>query len=135
MRARASVPRKSPVVGRPGSTLEQEAERAATLVTRGEAAPALSASGPARIDRLAAERSPAPEDAEVVEGEPQQEEPVARLAAGGGEAPSAPADWSERRDAAGAGTPLPDPVRAELEPRFGVRFADVRIHTDARAAE
>jgi hypothetical protein len=134
MRARASIPPKRAVLGRPGSTLEQEAERAAALVTRGEPAPTLTTSGPGRVDRLASHLSPAPEDAEVVEGEPEQEEQVARLAAGGS-SPAAPADWHDRRDSAGAGRPLPDPVRAELEPRFGVRFADVRIHTDARAAE
>ncbi|REE18411.1 uncharacterized protein DUF4157 [Paraburkholderia sp. BL27I4N3] len=32
------------------------------------------------------------------------------------------------------GEPLPGSVRALMEPRFGVSFAHVRIHTDARAA-
>jgi peptidoglycan hydrolase-like protein with peptidoglycan-binding domain len=35
----------------------------------------------------------------------------------------------------GSGLPLPEPVRAFFEPRFGYDFSMVRIHTDARAAE
>ncbi|HEU4561279.1 MAG TPA: DUF4157 domain-containing protein [Longimicrobium sp.] len=36
---------------------------------------------------------------------------------------------------ASAGTPLDPSVRARMEPRFGHSFADVRVHTDARAAD
>ncbi|KAF5436621.1 Peptidoglycan-binding (PGRP) domain of peptidoglycan hydrolases-containing protein [Candidatus Methanophagaceae archaeon] len=35
----------------------------------------------------------------------------------------------------GSGLPLPEPVRAFFEPRFGYDFSQVRIHTDAQAAE
>ncbi|MGR9053344.1 MAG: eCIS core domain-containing protein [Gammaproteobacteria bacterium] len=35
----------------------------------------------------------------------------------------------------GAGRPLPDPVRFFFEPRFGRDFRDLRIHSDAKAAE
>ncbi|MCK4734851.1 MAG: DUF4157 domain-containing protein [Methanophagales archaeon] len=35
----------------------------------------------------------------------------------------------------GRGQPLPEPVRAFFEPRFGYDFSMVRIHTDVRAAE
>ncbi|MDT7543556.1 MAG: hypothetical protein QOE33_3460 [Acidobacteriota bacterium] len=35
----------------------------------------------------------------------------------------------------GVGHPLPAPVRAFMEPRFGQDFGGVRVHTDARAAE
>lgn len=34
----------------------------------------------------------------------------------------------------GGGKSLPPPVRADLEPRFGADFGQVRVHTDARAA-
>jgi hypothetical protein len=34
----------------------------------------------------------------------------------------------------GGGRPLPDAVRAELEPRFGADFGAVRVHADQRAA-
>jgi len=35
----------------------------------------------------------------------------------------------------GGGQPLPLSLRAFFEPRFGVDFSDVRVHTDARATE
>jgi hypothetical protein len=34
-----------------------------------------------------------------------------------------------------AGAPLPDGVRRDMQTRLGHDFADVRIHTDARAGE
>lgn len=36
---------------------------------------------------------------------------------------------------ASGGRPLPEDVRAYMEPRFGHRFSDVSIHTDERAAD
>ncbi|WP_457394829.1 eCIS core domain-containing protein [Roseateles sp. P5_E1] len=38
------------------------------------------------------------------------------------------------QDKAGGGQPLPAPVRTEMEGRFGVPLADVRVHTDGDAA-
>ena len=35
----------------------------------------------------------------------------------------------------GRGSPLPDPVRAYMEPRFGVDFSDVRVHTGSDALQ
>lgn len=35
----------------------------------------------------------------------------------------------------GRGSPLPDPVRAYMEPRFGVDFSQVRVHTDSDAIQ
>jgi hypothetical protein len=35
----------------------------------------------------------------------------------------------------GRGSPLPDPVRAYMEPRFGVDFSQVRAHTDSDALQ
>ena len=35
----------------------------------------------------------------------------------------------------GGGSPLPDPVRAYMEPRFGVDFSHVRVHTDSSAIQ
>lgn len=46
--------------------------------------------------------------------------------------PTATAQISAMR---GGGQPLPQPVRDFMEPRFGYDFSQVRIHTDARAAE
>ncbi len=61
-------------------------------------------------------------------------EPAAVGAAGG----DAPADVARAVAQPGAGRPLPDPVRAFMEPRFGADFSDVRIHdasSDRRASE
>src|SRR4029077_15573518 len=35
----------------------------------------------------------------------------------------------------GMGSPLPDPVRAYMEPRFGADFSAVRIHTSSHATQ
>jgi len=35
----------------------------------------------------------------------------------------------------GGGSPLPDPVRAFMEPRFGVDFSHVRVHTGSHAVQ
>ena len=35
----------------------------------------------------------------------------------------------------GGGSPLPDPVRAYMEPRFGVDFSHVRVHTGSNALQ
>jgi len=35
----------------------------------------------------------------------------------------------------GHGSPLPDPVRSYMEPRFGVDFSKVRVHTDSDATQ
>jgi hypothetical protein len=35
----------------------------------------------------------------------------------------------------GGGSPLPDNVRAFMEPRFGVDFSSVRVHTDSQAVQ
>src|SRR5262249_58698482 len=35
----------------------------------------------------------------------------------------------------GRGSPLPDPVRAYMEPRFGTDFSTVRVHTGSDALQ
>lgn len=35
----------------------------------------------------------------------------------------------------GRGSPLPDPVRSYMEPRFGADFSDVRVHTGSDAIQ
>ena len=46
----------------------------------------------------------------------------------GPEGGAAPADVDQRVQQPGSGRPLPAPVRAFMEPRFGYDFSDVRIH-------
>lgn len=78
---------------------------------------------------------------EIEAGEPEPPdlklspaEPAAVGPAGG----DAPADVARAVAQPGAGRPLPAPVRAFMEPRFGVDFSDVRIHdapADRHASE
>ena len=42
---------------------------------------------------------------------------------------------SRLASAQGSGSPLPDQVRATMEPRFGADFSGVRLHTDGEAAQ
>ncbi len=45
-------------------------------------------------------------------------------------------DFENRLNATrGGGTPLPDPVRGFMEPRFGADFSGVRLHTDGESAQ
>jgi len=74
--------------------------------------------------------------AEMESGEPTDEPPdpaampLRRAAAAmmGPEGGDAPADVAARIESPGAGRPLPRAVRADLEPRFGTDFSDVRLH-------
>lgn len=58
---------------------------------------------------------------------------IQRLASGAGETSAVPA--SVERTLSGSGRPLDPQARATLEPRFGVSFADVKVHDDGPAAD
>ena len=71
------------------------------------------------------------EFAEIEAGEPASPNDLLRDAAPaavGREGGDAPSDVTRAVAQPGAGRPLPDGVRAFMEPRFGVSFSDVRIH-------
>ena len=95
----------------PEDTCEQEAERTADQVVR----------GPRVQPRHAAKKE---------SGEHLQAERIQARDAGGLSAPSI-VDEVIRSP----GQPLDPPTRAFMEPRFGHDFSQVRIHTDAKAAE
>jgi Domain of unknown function (DUF4157) len=59
---------------------------------------------------------------------------VRRLAATGAQSLS-PRSEAQARQLTQGGEPLPETVRANMEPRFGADFSDVRIHRDPAAAE
>ena len=67
------------------------------------------------------------------EEEEEEEEPIQTRTVGS--QPSVTSDDLEGQinAARGSGQPLPDSVRASLEPHFGHDFSEVRIHTDAEA--
>lgn len=54
---------------------------------------------------------------------------------GGGAIALAPAAEASVRRATSGGEPLPAPVRAAMEPRFGADFSGVRVHRDSAAAD
>ena len=101
--SKRKIQRKGLSLGATDSPLEAEADRIADLVTRGGSA--------------------APQG-----GAPLQ---VSRADAGEGSGDAVPAEVDTVL--ASAGQPLDAAARAELEPRFGHDFSQVRVHADAAA--
>jgi hypothetical protein len=99
-------------VSQPGDPAEQEAERVADEVMR------MEAPGPARAPVAGTERDHA-----------------LRRQENGEESPIAGATPLVNQALGSSGEPLDTDARAFLEPRFGHDFSQVRVHTDARAAE
>ena len=93
-------------VSQPGDRFEQEADRTADAVVSGRPLAGLALSSVAGLQRDAA--------------------------GGGGPAAAPPIVHDVLRS---PGQPLDAGTRAFMEPRFGQDFSQVRIHTDARAAE
>lgn len=91
-------------LSQPGDALEQEAERAAEAVARGEA-PDVGPGAPATLAR-----------------------------SGAGESALPPALEQRIEARRGHGAPLAAPLRTDLEARFGSDFGAVRTHTGAEAA-
>ena len=117
-------------VSQPGDILEQEADRLADQVLRmPEPAADIAATPAPSVQRVCAEcrdelkRHPLEED---------QQPPQERAA------PARALEISPELEIAihtlaGRGQPLPDRVRAFMEPRFNTDFRAVRVHTDANA--
>ena len=104
-------------VNRPGDMFEQEADRVAETVMR-MPDPAGKVNGPFGNPPLIQRACPKCED--ELQRKPG---PGSELAAPGFQHPTS------------GGHPLPDSERSFFESRFGRDFSQVRIHTDARAAE
>jgi hypothetical protein len=92
-------------LGRPNDVYEQEAERISDAVSQ--------PTPPHSETRLAPR--------------------IQRLATGSAEVSNVPASVEHTLSA--SGRPLDPTARSKLEPRFGVSFADVRVHDDAASAE
>ena len=117
-------------VGPPGDRFEQEAERVANAVARGERDPVGESITPL-LQRQPAEGDGAEEDDE--QEAPGGELRTARM--GARAAPALPPWFAGRlRQAESGGEPLPAAVRAPMEAAFGASFATVRTHSDAGAA-
>lgn len=124
-------------IGEPNDKYEQEADRVADMVMRmPEPDPinqmALAGSGIGqRIQRLC------PECEEELRRQPVNEEGTLQAKKNTGHTPPEVTSDLESRiqSLKGGGQPLPAPVRAFFEPRFGVDFSGVRVHTNGRAAQ
>jgi len=109
-------------VGPVDDPLEREADRVADAVLAGAMPPPIDAS-PAVAQRKCAA-------CEAEEAPLQRKEAAAAAQAVAGPAPAVVHDALRA-----AGHPLDARARAYFEPRFGRDFAEVRLHTDARAAQ
>lgn len=125
-------------VNQPGDVYEQEADRVADQVMR-MPAPQVQrtcacggAAGPdgecaaCRQARLGVQRQVEPDEQDETLIQTQ------RLASSDPGMPAPPVVYQTLRS---AGRPLDAPTRAFMEPRFGADFSQVRVHTDAQAAE
>ena len=127
-------------VGAPGDRYEQEADRVAEAVLR--------------MPEPRLQRQEEPEEEEVVqaqrvggqitplvqrqveEEDEEEEQEAIRASSETGRTPVITPEMSAQIEALrGGGRPLPEPVRAFFEPRFGCDFSRVRIHAGRVAAE
>jgi hypothetical protein len=115
-------------VGQPGDAYEQEADWVAEQMMRMPDPRAAAGQGPsARIHTPRIQR--------LCPGCEQKEESLQAKESSGripGESPTIEGQVTALQ---GGGQPLPEFVRAFFEPRFGYDLSDVRIHTNARAAQ
>jgi hypothetical protein len=101
-------------VGQPGDIYEQEADRVAEQVMR----------------------MPEPQAPQQAEEEKKEEEETLRAKGTSSNISEVTSDLEfPIQSLIGGGQPLPKFARAFFEPRFGQNFSQVRIHTDAKAAE
>jgi uncharacterized protein DUF4157 len=114
------------VVGRPGDRYEEEADRAADLVT--------GSSASEQMPGLGAEPS-APLRRQSLEDEGQREDETVQAHALPGAAPKAAPGLAQQIENAGVeGQPMSTGLRGFYEGRFGHDFGSVRVHTGERAA-
>lgn len=112
-------------VGQPGDEYEREADRVAEEVTRGHAT-GISAASPPAVQRACSCGGTCDKCRE-------KDEELRRSPEAGAPTPSeAPA--SVHQTLSSPGRPLERGIRERLEPRFGVDFGGVRIHTDSQSA-
>lgn len=103
------------LVSQPDDPAEQEAERIAEQVSEGSAV-----------------ATDCQDEAPMRDGAPRPM--IHRTAAGSGIEVGGQLE-EQLRARAGVSQPLPDSVRGEMESALGFNFADVRVHTDAQAAQ
>ena len=133
-------------IGQPGDTYEQEADRVAEQVMRMPEPQAVSSGTPyihsiqracIRSEDEVLSRQPIEEKKEELRRQPieEEEEELQAKATSVGISEVNPDIESHIQNMRGGGQPLPESARAYFEPRFGHDFSQVRVHTDAKAAE
>jgi len=107
-------------VGSPDDQYEREADRVADAVTRASTS---------NVHRQVEEKK------EKKAGKEEEEEPI-QIKGTGGQIPLISSGLQPRINSLrGGGHPLSESTRSYFEPRFGVDFTQIRVHTDAKAAE
>ena len=127
-------------INQPNDRYEQEADRVAEQVMRmpdprlqRQVEPEEEEEETLQIKPLAGQITPLVQ--RQVEPEEEEEEPIRAKQASGQTSQVGPSLQAQIRSLRGGGQPLPRSVRSFFEPRFGHDFSQVRVHTDARAAE
>ena len=133
------------VIGAPGDRYEQEADQMAMQVMSMSAPPANSV--PIQRQEEEQEQEPLVQRSSLADSITpllqrqieEQEEPLQTKSllqrAGNGNAEAGNQVESQLNQSKGGGSPLPDEVRSFMEPRFGVDFSAVRVHTDSSAVQ
>ena len=129
-------------ISEPGDQYEQEADRVAETVMRMPdpiVSEGVAVSGQVKDGHTQPVSSA---DAEHLhrqtmdEEMPEEEEETLQAKEVSGETPEVTPELEARLTSArGSGQPLPEPVRAFFEPRFGYDFSGVRVHTDGQAVD
>lgn len=114
-------------IGEPNDTYEQEADRVADEVMRMPQAAGTPSYSPVSEVHSGLLQRACPEC--------ETDDDLQRKPSGGKDAQVAPGLSAEIRSLTGRGFPLPSSARAFFEPRFGMDFRDVRVHTGSQAAE
>jgi len=116
-------------IGQPNDPYEQEADRVADTVMR---------MPDPKVQRQSDEKEKEDDDEKVVQTKPiaGQITPLVQTQAVPNHTPEVtPAAEANINAMKGGGRPLDSTTRAFMEPRFGHNFSQVRVHTDAQAAE
>lgn len=125
------------VVGQAGDGYEQEADRVAQQVMAMPEPTANSQPVQRQVEEEQEEesvqKSALADSITPLIQRASEEEPLQHSANGGSQASG---DLETRlKSSKGGGSPLPNEVRSFMEPRFGVDFSSVRVHTDSSAVQ
>ena len=126
-------------IGQPGDKYEQEADRVADAVMRMPEPGVQRQVEPEEEEEKVLQTKPLVDQiTPLVQRQVEEEEEEEMLQAKSTEdaTPEVPNDLESQINAIkGGGRPLAESERAYFEPRFGVDFSRVRVHTDTRAAD